>query len=811
MSTCPSPETLGRVALGSPGDARFAAMEAHVLDCAECQRAVERLAAGTPASGARRLPAPGRPPEIPGFEIERELGRGGMAVVYQAWQPRLARRVAIKVVSGDVGIDADDRRRWLREARAIGRVRHRNVVRLHEAGEHDGCLYLVLDLIAGGSLAARARGPLPPRIAAALVEQVARAVDELHRAGMLHLDIKPSNILLDGPADGPWDRVTPMVADFGIARTGNDPGATASGRLGVRGTPSFMAPEQVEGDRAAVGPRSDVHGLGATLYHLLTGRPPFQAASAIEVIDLVRTREPAPPSALVPGLPADLETIALACLRKDPQRRYASAAELADDLRRWLDGFPIRERPASLLERAGRWCRRRPALASALAALAVTVASSLAGLLILLRHAESQRSLAEAALARAVASDRATSTSVRDVFRLLLTNPHILSVERDIESSRVVRGVTAELRRNPEIARASLGVICEVECRLAEHLWLRGNGAEAGIVLVDALDLLEDRARDADDPECDAARAHALTILAEFARGAGRLDEAVGLYRRAGEALDRVPGAALNLRVIAWLDASRRMIARRFGASGREEARRALLESHAGMLDRLGGRPGADPSIGALAAIVRSELHGDDAAAARVVEAIRRMPGGRPPQAVQAIISGWIAADLRPSLSDPYPPGEPGPRPAPEAHALAVLGALESRFRSLGIAPALLPAAALQIGSDASARAAGHRHAGRLDEARRTVACLAALAGTQAHRSPGDPASHALLSLAYEQESKNAWRVEDRAAVADALRKALAEARTALRLEPEDEEGSLRVAILQDKLLRVELGRSSSR
>ena len=328
MSPCPSPETLGRLAHASSSGSRFAAMEAHVETCPDCQDVLERLAADSSACEDRepeRLPPPEQPPTIPGFVIERELGRGGMGVVYQAWQPQLARRVAIKVVSASVGIGAEDRRRWLREARAIGRVRHRNVVQLHEAGEQDGCLYLVLDLITGGSLADRVTGPLPARVAVELMAAVARAVDQIHKAGMLHLDIKPSNILLDGPPDGPWDQVTPMLADFGIARAGDDPGATATGPIGVRGTPSFMAPEQIAGDRAAIGPRSDVFALGATLYSLLTGRPPFQAASVIETLDLVRTREPAPPRTLVPGLPRDLETIALTCLRKDPRRRYASA------------------------------------------------------------------------------------------------------------------------------------------------------------------------------------------------------------------------------------------------------------------------------------------------------------------------------------------------------------------------------------------------------------------------------------------------------------------------------------------------------
>jgi eukaryotic-like serine/threonine-protein kinase len=349
MSPCPRPETLGRLADASTSASNFLAVEAHVEACPDCQGVLERLAADSSACEdcePERVPLREQPPTIPGFMIERELGRGGMGVVYQAWQPQLARRVAIKVVSASVGIGTEDRRRWLREAQAIGRVRHPNVVQLHEAGEQDGCLYLVLDLIAGGSLADRVTGPLPARVAVGLMATVARAVDQIHRAGMLHLDIKPSNILLDGPPDGPWDQVTPMLADFGIARAGDDPGATATGPIGVRGTPSFMAPEQIVGDRAGIGPRSDVFALGATLYCLLTGRPPFQAASVIETIDLVRTRDPAPLRTLVPDLPRDLETIAQTCLRKDPRRRYASACGISGfQTPRIPEGFqtPIRE------------------------------------------------------------------------------------------------------------------------------------------------------------------------------------------------------------------------------------------------------------------------------------------------------------------------------------------------------------------------------------------------------------------------------------------------------------------------------------
>ena len=295
---------------------------------------------------------------------------------------------------------------------------------------------------------------------------------------MLHLDIKPSNILLDGLPDGPWDQVTPMLADFGIARAGDDPGATATGPIGVRGTPSFMAPEQIAGDRAEIGPRSDVFALGATLYSLLTGRPPFQAASVIETLDLVRTREPAPPRTLVPGLPRDLETIALTCLRKDPRRRYASAEALADDLQRWLDGFPIQARPVSKLEHASRWCRRRPAFASLLAVLARHRGVEPRGLAHALAPFRDRASRAENALARAIESDKATPE--RFAISSACWRPPWMhrKCSRLSDSSNlrdVVRDLTAKLRQDRGFAASNLVAICDLERRVGKRLRAPGQ------------------------------------------------------------------------------------------------------------------------------------------------------------------------------------------------------------------------------------------------------------------------------------------------------------------------------------------------
>ncbi|MGO9470324.1 MAG: protein kinase domain-containing protein [Isosphaeraceae bacterium] len=812
MSPCPSPETLGRLTHASSSASRFGAMEAHVEACPDCQNVLERLAADSSACEDREpegLPPREQPPMIPGFVIERELGRGGMGVVYQAWQPQLARRVAIKVVSASALIGAEDRRRWLHEARAIGRVRHRNVLQLHEAGEQDGCLYLVLDLIMGGSLAERVTGPLPARVAVELMLALARAVDQIHKAGMLHLDIKPSNILLDGLPDGPWDQVTPMLADFGIARAGDDPGATATGPIGVGGTPSFMAPEQIAGDSAGIGPPSDVFALGATLYSISTGRPPFQAASVIETLDLVRTREPAPPRTLVPGLPRDVETIALTCLRKDPRRRYASAGDLADDLQRWLDGFPIEARPVSKLEHAVRWCRRRPAFASLLAVFALTVASSLVGLLTLWRHAEN-------ALARAKDSEKTSSAAVRDLIGLLATTvdaPQMLPSELLAKSSDVVRDLTAKLRQDRGFAASNLIAICDLDLRLSKHFVRQGRYAESGVLLMDSLDLLGGPRRDAGDPRVDEAYARALMELGRGAHHQERFDESLVFYQRAERVLEGLVRDPRRLAAIVLLDESRRNIASLFGRSGLEGPRWRLLESHRQMLEGLSEQPGVDPTFGALAALVRSDLSPRDGSSEKLRAAIQRFPANaRYGYWLQWRIANWIAG--LPNLNQSVPDSDLDSkgRLDPAARADAVIRALESRWEALGVAPSLFRDAALRVAEITGQRGQAQRHAGQLNDARRTAACLSAFAQRLAQREPDVADYHLLLCEAFEQESKIAWeafkqeskkapkKVEDFPAIEEATRNALGAARAALSLEPRNTWARIKVAGLQDKL-----------
>ena len=286
---------------------------------------------------------------IPGYEILGVLGRGGMGTVYKARQCGFDRLVALKMIHAG-GHAGDDLARFRTEAQAVACLQHPNIVQVFEIGEHEGWHFFTFEFCAGGSLEKKLNGvPLPPAEAARLVERLAHAVHAAHQHRILHRDLKPSNILLE--ADG-----TPKITDFGLAKKLDEVGQTASGA--VLGTPSYMAPEQARGRLQDLGPATDVYGLGAILYELLTGRPPFKAATTLETIVQVMSAEPAAPARLQPGTPCALETICLKALAKEPGRRYAGAQELADDLKRFLAGEPIRARP-------GRRARAPPALGAA--------------------------------------------------------------------------------------------------------------------------------------------------------------------------------------------------------------------------------------------------------------------------------------------------------------------------------------------------------------------------------------------------------------------------------------------------------------
>jgi WD40 repeat protein len=352
----------------------------------QVRRALEEKAETARAFGLHR-PGAAELPTIPGYQVVRELGRGGMGVVYQAWQASLNRTVALKMLrTGDYAVP-EELARFRTEAEALGRLEHPHIVRVYETGEHAGRPYLVMEFVDGCSLAQHLAGaPLPPRPAAELVQHLSEAIHYAHQRGIIHRDLKPGNILLQesgvrsqesgvraernpaGFADSCLltPDSCPKISDFGLARilVGGETVHTQTGA--VLGTPSYMAPEQAGKAGKEVGPAADVYALGAILYELLTGRPPFRAATPLETLLQVQTEEPVPASRLQPKLPRDLVTICHKCLEKEPHKRYASARALGEDLQHYLAGRPVAARPVSAAGRAWRWCRRNPLVASLL-------------------------------------------------------------------------------------------------------------------------------------------------------------------------------------------------------------------------------------------------------------------------------------------------------------------------------------------------------------------------------------------------------------------------------------------------------------
>jgi serine/threonine protein kinase len=287
-------------------------------------------------------------PAIPGYTVFAELGRGHMGVIYRASQVSLNRPVALKVLRKEAG--ADMRERFEAEAEALGRLRHPHIAQVYDADTWGGRPYFALEYLDGGTLEDRiADGPRSSAEAATLVEALARAMQHAHRNGVVHRDLKPANVLFS--ADG-----TPKIADFGLARQSAGGLGTQTGDL--LGTPSYMAPEQAAGRSHRAGPAGDIYGLGAVLYECLTGRPPFRGATLVDTLELVQSKPVTPPRLVVAGIPPDLEAICLKCLEKEPAKRYATAGQLADDLRLFLDGRPVMARPAGAFDKFRRWCRR---------------------------------------------------------------------------------------------------------------------------------------------------------------------------------------------------------------------------------------------------------------------------------------------------------------------------------------------------------------------------------------------------------------------------------------------------------------------
>ena len=372
-------------------------------ECRNVDRLIEHYFSPVPATGSSRVrPLPGaRLPTIPGYEVLEILGQGGSGIVYRVRHLKLKRVAALKMLRSGEYASSVELARFMREAEADAALQHPNIVQVYDFGEIDGRAYFTMEFVAGGSLARKLAGvPQPVHDCASIMETLARAMHAAHLAGIVHRDLKPANILL--APDG-----TPKITDFGLARYFEGHSDVTLGPTKV-GTPSYMAPEQVTGGPGTVGPSADVYALGATLYEMLTGRPPFRGETPAETERQLLSHEPVPPSRLNAKVPRDLETVCLKCLQKGPERRYASAAALADDLRRFLERRPIHARPPSRGGRLWRWSRRNPAAAALVATAVALVGVAVgAGFWLERQHADAreaearQTDAAEAALEHA--------------------------------------------------------------------------------------------------------------------------------------------------------------------------------------------------------------------------------------------------------------------------------------------------------------------------------------------------------------------------------------------------------------------------
>lgn len=474
----------------------------------------------------------GMPREFHGYELQEEIARGGMGIVYRAYQKSLDRVVALKTVLAGKLASEDAIRLFHSEAKAAGRLNHPGIVPVYDVGECHGFHYFSMPLIKGVSLGDRvARGPIDPDEAARYIKSAAETIQFAHDHDIVHRDLKPGNILIN--ADG-----RPMVTDFGIARRIDDRHAPGEAHS-LAGTAEYMPPEQASGK--PTGPLSDVYSLGATLYCLLTGRPPFQASNALDTLLAVIESEPVPPRRLNERIPRDIDLICLKCIEKRPQDRYQSAQELADELERFLEGQPVLVHPVGNIGTFIRWTRRKPRNAALATGLVVCFTAALAVSVYYNYQLNTQREILDMQREVATAAQREAELSEMRAVRLQKTTEELLA-----------RIATAESGVVKALQYSSLGDVCSAATKLTKTT----SGAQHEKALAEfqtARGLLNEFQQAALSPLLAKLDETANRKEYDLAAAILALDELIGQARQTWlEATADAPGARQQIRTVLY-------------------------------------------------------------------------------------------------------------------------------------------------------------------------------------------------------------------------------------------------------------------
>ncbi|MDX2038093.1 MAG: serine/threonine-protein kinase [Isosphaeraceae bacterium] len=763
--SCPSETVLRLLGTDVLGDRTFAEIEEHVEGCERCRGRLEILASGIVEGPGDDWPDASDLPLIPGFQIDRELGRGSAGVVYLAHEPALDRLVALKVAPGGSVGGVKGRARWIAEARAAARVRHPNIVRLYRVEETSEWLALVFEYIPGGTLRDRLDGPVDPATAARIVEAIASAAAGIHERGLLHLDIKSSNVLLDGDPDAPLDRLVPKLSDFGIARVESAPSDTEVGSARLRGTPASMAPEQAIHGPTAVGPAADVFSIGVLLYELLTGEPPFRAESVIATLDRIRHDAPVPPRRLVSSIPKELERICLTCLEKDPRSRYPDAGRLVLDLRAWAEGGPI---SAAKTHRPPP--RRRQSLIGAALLLIVLLASSAS-----IRPPRFDPDFSDPrAWIRRMLEDPKTlqGEPLRAFLRETLDRGNAFRADSTIPATRI----------------ASLGIL---ERSLATKFrQLPGYAEQARTLQAESVRML-DHAHAAAPDDQEIRFELAISLLDSF-NGDRWIDESIACFARASAVAGAIAIAERRMQIYVQASDFLRLRAGIFRYRGSPARAHSILQSDLANFERMSAEDLERPAIEFRRRLTQGMILGRRPDAADLRE-LAALPDDRflSPAEREELIEIQLYEYARSVVFDPIDTGE----------GASLLVRLREDCRSAGVDPVIIPRALLgRLTNAITALAATCRAQREVELAERLERRFLELAEGTLREYPEDAESWMILSEAHVQSAKNHWNESRDDAATAALMKARDAARRASSLAPHSNPAR---AMVEDREQRI--------